>query len=134
MGPYKLRTHSNCNQFLTIVDDYSRYTWVHLLQHKSDVPSVFEKSVAYEENQFSSKVLYVRSNNALELTEGRLKAFYLKKGIVNQTTCSYTPQQNGIVERKHRHLLETARALLFQSKVPAKYWGECVICAAYLIN
>ncbi|KAL8108292.1 hypothetical protein AgCh_024661 [Apium graveolens] len=133
-GPYKVKTHSNCNQFLTIVDDYSRYTWVHLLQHKSDVPAVFANFVAYAEKQFNGKVLCVRSDNALELTEGTLKAFYLQKGIINQTTCSYTPQQNGVVEHKHRHLLETARALFFQSKVPEKYWGECIICVAYLIN
>ena len=60
--------------------------------------------------------------------------FLLTKGIIHQTSCPETPQQNGVVERKHRHLLETARALHFQAKLPSKFWGESVLCAAHIIN
>ncbi|KAJ0837766.1 putative RNA-directed DNA polymerase [Helianthus annuus] len=60
--------------------------------------------------------------------------FCKTKGILHQTTCSYTPQQNGVAERKHRHLLNLARSLLFQSGVPLKFWSDCLLTAVYIIN
>lgn len=63
-----------------------------------------------------------------------MKEFYNHKGIVHETSYTNTPQQNGVVERKHGHLLNAARALRFQVGLPIKFWGECVLMAAYLIN
>ena len=63
-----------------------------------------------------------------------MDSFFKSKGITHQTSCTYTRQQNGIVERKHRHLLNVAHALLFQSNLPVRFWDECVLTAAYLIN
>ena len=74
------------------------------------------------------------SDNDLEFSSSEATCFFQEKGIIHQKTCPYTPQQNGVVERKHKYLLETARALLFQSKLPMRYWGECVLTATYLIN
>ena len=86
------------------------------------------------QNQLKTSVLCIRSDNALELGEGDVKRLYNKHGIIHQKTCVYTPQQNGVVERKHRHLLETTRALHIQASLPDKLWGNAVLCATYLIN
>ena len=55
-------------------------------------------------------------------------------GIFHQSSCAYTPQQNGVAERKNRHLVETAYTLLFPHKVPQCFWGDAILAACYLIN
>lgn len=82
--------------------------------------------------KFSQEVKIVRSDNGTEFT--CLARFFRENGIVHQTSCVATPQQNGRVERKHRHILNVARALLFQSSLPVKFWGEAIMTATYLIN
>ena len=120
--------------FLTIVDDYNRATWVYLMVNKSDALDVLKVFLKFVELQFDAKVKCVRSDNALEFVKGPCAVFLSSQGIEHQTTCVDRPQQNGRVERKHRHILEVARALRFHAKLPLKFWGGCVTTATYLIN
>ena len=77
------------------------------------------------DTQFNANVKTIRSDNALELGLNKdATENFLSKGIIHQTSCVGTPQQNIVVERKHKHLLETSRALLFCSGLPVKYWGD----------
>src|SRR5690606_24744027 len=62
------------------------------------------------------------------------KSHLAKHGIVHQTSCPYTPQQNGVAERKNRHLMEVARSMMFHSNVPKRFWSDAVQTACYLIN
>lgn len=133
-GPYKVNTRQRFKLFLTIVDDYSRTTWVYLIQHKSDYLKTLEVFYNYAKTQFNASIKTVRSDNALEFNDAGCKAFFQSHGIVHQTSCAYRPQQNARVERKHRHLLEVARALMFQSGLQVSYWGEAVLTAAFIIN
>lgn len=134
-GPYKSPTYNGFRYFLNIVNDYSRGTWVFLTSCKSNAFPILQDILTMVERQFHSQVKCIRSDNALELGKGTQEGLFLKsKGILHPTSCVATPQQNGVVERKHRHLLELARGLLFQSHLPISYWGKCILTAPYLIN
>lgn len=133
-GPYKMATRHNQRYFLTIVDDYSRVTWVNLLKQKSNAFEAIQNFVHMCHTQFEKKVKVIRSDNALEFDDKQCQPFFAKLGIVHQTSCVDRPEQNGRVERKHRNILEMARALRFQSGLPLQFWGDCVLCAVHITN
>jgi hypothetical protein len=95
------------------------------------VSKVFTKMV---ETQFKKKIKVLRSDNGTEYTNRAMHCFLRDNGIVHQTTCVSTPEQNGVAERKNRHILEVTRCLLFAMNVPKYLWGEAVQTATYLIN
>jgi len=130
-GPFSQSSVHGHKYFLTIVDDFSRYTWIVLLKTKGDVCIHVQNFVSLIENQFHLSIKCIRSDNSPEFLQ---KHFFASKGILHQTSCIYTPQQNGRVERKHQHILNVARALMFQSQLPKQYWSYAVKHAIYLIN
>lgn len=130
-GPFSVPTPEGFRYFLTIVDDHSRATWVYLMKLKSDVLFVFPNFLTMIENQFQTRVKAVRSDNAPELSFTDL---YKHKGILSFHSCPETPEQNSVVERKHQHILNVARALMFQSHIPLHFWGDCILSAVFLIN
>lgn len=130
-GGYHEPSLTGAKYFLTIIDDHTRSTWVYLMKHKSETQNLLINFIYLVETQFDKKVKVVRSDNGPEF---KLEHFYSSKGIVHQTSCVNTPQQNGVVEHKHRHLLNVARAILFQANLPKRFWGDAILTSAYLIN
>ncbi|GKA24642.1 retrovirus-related pol polyprotein from transposon TNT 1-94 [Tanacetum coccineum] len=106
----------------------------HAILGHTSVLSILSDFMAYIANHFKAKPKFLRSDNGTEIVNNDCLAYLRKQGIVHQRSMVYTPQQNAIVERKHRHLLDTARALKFHSGLPNKFWGDCVLTATYLIN
>ena len=88
----------------------------------------------FRSNQFSATIKILRSDSGGEYVSKEFQAFLQSKGIISQRSCPYTPQQNGVSERKNRHLLDIARSLLLASSVPTRFWPEALSTAVHVIN
>lgn len=120
--------------FITFVDDSTRMTWVYLLRHKSDVCVVYRIFHQMVLTQFGISIKIIRSHNGHEYFKNELTNFLHSVGTIHQTSCSQSPQQNRVAERKNRHLLEVTRSLLHGGHVPSHLWGEALSSVVYLIN
>ncbi|KAI5350200.1 hypothetical protein L3X38_003091 [Prunus dulcis] len=84
--------------------------------------------------QFNAQIQILRSDNGGEFVNHDFQTYFQQHGIIHETTCPQTPQQNGVAEQKNRHLLETARALLIGAHVPRHHWDDAIVTAVHLIN
>ncbi|RVX12670.1 Retrovirus-related Pol polyprotein from transposon TNT 1-94 [Vitis vinifera] len=87
-------------------EEKKKMTWLYLMKTKDEVNLLFQKFHKMIETQYNAKVRVLRSDNGGEYQSSDLQKYLEGHGIIHQTTCSNTPQQNGVVERKNRHLLE----------------------------
>ncbi|RDY10209.1 hypothetical protein CR513_05316, partial [Mucuna pruriens] len=112
---------SGAKWFVSFIDDCTRVTWIFLMKHKYEVCQIFVNFFRLVKNQFNKSIKRLRSHNDTEFVNLEFSNFLKDNGVVHKLT-------------KNRHLLEVARALLFQMSIPNKYWGEAVLTAIYLIN
>jgi hypothetical protein len=105
-----------------------------MMKNKSEVIKCFQDFHKMVSTQFAKQVHILHSDNGTEYINKEFVVYLSEQGMLHQTTCPGTPSQNGVAERKNRHLLEVARSLMFQMNVPKFLWSEAVMTAAYLIN
>ena len=91
------------------------------MKNRSDLFPIFKDFYAEIKNQFGVSIKVLRSDNAREYLSLPFKQFMTSQGIIHQTSCAYTPQQNGVAERKNWHLVETARSMLIHHNVPLQF-------------
>jgi hypothetical protein len=125
---------SGTKYFLTIIDDYSRYIDIYFMKNKSETAGCIKQYVRKTQNQFGAKIKKIRSDQGGEFSSKELMEFYKAEGIQAQFTAGYSPQQNGVAERRNRHLIEMARCMLLDGGMEKCYWPEAVNTAAYLQN
>ncbi|KAA0052292.1 hypothetical protein E6C27_scaffold207G001230 [Cucumis melo var. makuwa] len=132
-GLYILDDNISCSS-LSRVSLLSSYFSTSEQDYKFEVSSIFQNFYHTIETQFHTKIAILRSDNGREFQNHNLSEFLAFKGIVHQTSCAYTPQQNGVAERKNRHLVEVARSLMLSISLPSYLWGDAILTAAHLIN
>jgi transposase InsO family protein len=102
---------------LVVVDDYSRYTWGFFHSDKSNVFSIFKGFTERAKNEFDFKINKIRSDNGSEFKNSRIEDYCDEKGVKHEFSAKYTPQQNGVVERKNQILIDMARSMLWEYNV-----------------
>ncbi|CAN1291611.1 Retrovirus-related Pol polyprotein from transposon RE1 [Linum perenne] len=133
-GPAPVTSRLGYKYFALFIDHATRYIWIYFLRHKSDLLQVAQEFVRMVQTQFNRPVKVIRSDPGGEFSSHALKKFYTDNGMLYQQSCPGVSEQNGLVERKHRHVLDLARALLLESHVPSSFWVEVVHTVVYLIN
>jgi histone deacetylase 1/2 len=118
--------------YVSFIDDHSKYTWIYLLRHKSDVFRFFHDFKNLVEHKFDRKIISVQSDWGGEYE--KLNSFFQCLGISHRVSCPHAHQQNGAAERKHRHIVDVGLALLANASMPLKYWDQAFLTATYLIN
>ena len=133
-GPVNVPSLAKKRYALVMVDDYSRYTWVKYLESKDEAAQVIIDHLRVLERAPNAKVQIIRSDNGTEFRNATLGNFCKDEGIVQQFSAVRTPQQNGVVERKNRTLIEAARTMLHDAKLPTYFWAEAINTACYTQN
>ena len=124
----------NNNYFLLFIDDFSRKTWIYFLKQKSEVFGAFKKFIAFVEKQSGQEIKALRFDRGGKFTSNEFKEFCETNGIRHPLTLPRSPQQNGVVERKNRLILNITRSMLKSKKMLKELWAEVVDCAVYLSN
>nr|GFA54536.1 hypothetical protein [Tanacetum cinerariifolium] len=119
---------------LVFVDDYSRYTWVYFLRTKDETPEVIKNFLKKIYVRLQAPVIIVRTNNGTEFKNHALKEYFTRVSITHETFAAKTPQQNGVVERRNRTLVEAARTMLIFSHALLFLWAEAIATACYTQN
>jgi transposase InsO family protein len=122
------------NYFVTFIDEFTRYSYVYFLKEKSEVPEVLIQFIEMIKTKFGKKPKVIRSDRGGEYVNNKVQTYLKQQGIQIQYTVAYSPQQNGISERRNRTLMEAARTMIFAAKFDNCYWAEAVACANYVQN
>ena len=133
-GPINPPTIGKNRYVFVIIDDHSRYMWTMLLKEKSEAFGRFKKFKVLIEREAGTTIKTLRTDRGGEFTSHDFNNFCEENGIQRHLTAPYSPQQNGVVERRNRTVLEMTRSILKHMSVPNYMWGEAVRHVTYLVN
>ena len=133
-GPMRTESLAGNKYFMLLTDDFSRMSWVYFLKYKSESFDCFKKFKALVEKQSGRSIKVLRTDRGGEFLSKEFNDFCDEHGILRQLTAPYTPEQNGVAERKNRTVVEMARCMLKQKGMPDSFWAEGVATAVYILD
>ncbi|GJT03883.1 retrovirus-related pol polyprotein from transposon TNT 1-94 [Tanacetum coccineum] len=133
-GPISPASNSNKRYTLCFIDDFSRKSWVYFLTEKSETFYYFKCFKKLVEKETGLPIKCLRTDRGGEFNSDEFKEMCRENGIQRQLTAAYTPQQNGVSERKNRTILSMARAVLSDQGIPKRFWAEVVNWSNYVLN
>jgi hypothetical protein len=134
VGPYRVHSMGGKWYILVIVDNYSHYSWVFFLDSKDEVFEHFQSLALRLNNEHPNYLKSIRSDNGTEFRNASFDEFCLEHGIDQQFSAPHIPQENGVVERKNRTLVEMARTMLDEHRTPRRFWADAISTACYISN
>nr|GFA65114.1 putative ribonuclease H-like domain-containing protein [Tanacetum cinerariifolium] len=133
-GPIRVESVNEKKYILVIVDDYSQFTWVKCLRSKDEAPYFIIRFLKMIQVRLKVPVRHIQTNNETEFVNQTLREYYKQVGIFHETSVARSPQQNGVVERHNRTLIEASRTMLIYVQALLFLWAEAVATTCYTQN
>jgi len=133
-GPVNPESNSGKRYLITFINDFSRKCWVYFISEKSDALNMFKKFKTLVEKEAGSLVECLRTDRGGEFTSKEFNEYCSMNGIKRQLTAAYTPQQNGVTERKNRTIMNLVRSILSEKHIPREFWPEAVNWCIHTLN
>nr|GEZ69890.1 retrovirus-related Pol polyprotein from transposon TNT 1-94 [Tanacetum cinerariifolium] len=133
-GLMRVESVNRKKYILVIVDDYSQFTWVKFLRSKDEAPNFIIKFLKMIQVRLKVPVRHIRTDNGTEFVNQTLRDYYEEVGISHETSVARSPQQNGVVERRNRTLIEAARTMLIYAQALLFLWAKAMATACFTQN
>jgi transposase InsO family protein len=130
----KIKSIGGCKYYMSFIDDHTRKVWVYFMKHKGEMFQHFLNFKAMVEKEKGVSIKCLRFDGGGEYFSNEFSEYLKEQGIQRKYSCSYSPQQNGVVERKNKHIAEIARAMLNEKNLPNYFWVEVVATVVYIMN
>ena len=127
-------TRAGKKYMMTLIDDATKWCYLFLVKTKDEALECFKIYKAEVETPLNKKIKRLRSDRGGEYLSKEFSDFCAEHGIIHETTAPYSPQSNGVAERKNRTLTDLVNAMLDSSGLPKPWWGEAVLAACYVLN
>ncbi|KAK8934098.1 hypothetical protein KSP39_PZI014575 [Platanthera zijinensis] len=133
-GPFETTLVGGSKYYITFTDDFSRKCWVYFLREKAEALDKFKEFKAMAEKESGQPLKVLRIDRGGEYTSRLFDDFCREWGISHQLTATYSPQQNGVAERKNLTVMNMERSMVKGKGLPKKFWVEAVQVVVYLLN